>query len=42
MTESGNSKIPQLLSFLVAGTLLSLIVGCSDNAKINILDGTGP
>jgi len=42
MTESGNSKIPQLLSFLVAGTLLSLIVGCSDNAKLNILDGTGP
>lgn len=42
MTESRSGKIPQLLGFLIAGTLLSLLVGCGNNAKLEIHDGTGP
>lgn len=42
MNKSESSKIPQLLGFLIAGTLLSLLMGCGDNAKLKIHDGTGP
>jgi hypothetical protein len=42
MTAGKTNKAQKLIGLLIAGSLLSLVVGCGDNAKFNILDGTGP